>query len=703
MRNVLTIGLLILLATSVFTQEIPDGGSPVLPENAAIRMSLSGGSNGRREIITVENMPFEKAVQGETKTTVTNSWDIQFTIKTNAAILKDDVLLAVFWVRGIESSDETGEVRTEFIFEQDSDPWTKSVTHPLVAVGDWKQYFLPFKSEADYSAGDAAVKFRLGYSPQTIQIGGLQVLNYEDALTMEELPRTSVTYSGMEPDAPWRAQAEQMIDTYRKGEIEVTIKDESGQPVTDAAVKVRMKKHHYKFGSAVVANRIMGDGPDTDQYNQIIEDYFNRVVMENDLKWWSWEGWGDRDTILDALDWLRDADIEVRGHCLVWPSWQHLPDDLEENQDDAEYLRDRVLTHIEDEAGELAGLLVDWDVVNENYWNHDLMDILGDEVMVDWFNKTHEMDPNAKLYLNDNNIISAGGVDYKHQDFYINTVQMLIDNGAPIHGLGTQCHFGSSATPPERIWTVLDKLDDFGLEVQATEFDVNTTDRELQVNYTRDFMTAYFAHPSTVGILTWGFWAGQHWKPEAAFWDEEWNLRPHGEAFLELISETWWTNEDLNSDGNGVASTRAFLGEYDLEISYNGKTIKAGISHGTHKSTVTVLGDDVQLEHGHPTHVSVEKSNEAMSYKLSAAYPNPFNPETVIPYSLPSEGRINIAVFNHNGQHVTDLVSGLQKPGNHSAKWDGRDKYGNQVTSGVYLLRMTTDLSVHSQKITLLQ
>ena len=702
MRNLLTAGLIFFLIFTVFAQEIPEGGTPVLPEDAATRMSITGGSNSRRTIVPVEGMPFDRAIQGETLVELAQTWDAQFSITAGEPINKDDVLLAVFWARGIESSDETGEVYSEFIFEQNSDPWTKSASHAFVVVGEWRQFFVPFESVDDYETGQAAVKFRLGYKPQIIQIGGLELLNYKDILTLGDMPRTSITYTGMEADAPWRVQAEQKIDTYRKGEIEVTVEDENGNPVQDASVKLRMRKHFYNFGSAVVAGRIMGSGSDTDMYNSIIEDYFNRVVMENDLKWGPWESW-DRGVLLDALDWLRDGDIEIRGHCLVWPSWNNTPNDLEANQDDPDYLRNRVMDHIEDEAGELAGLLVDWDVINENYWNHDIMDILGDEVMVDWFKKTREMDANAKLYLNDNNLISAGGIDQIHQDFFINTVQYLIDNGAPIDGIGTQCHFGSNPTPPTRIWSILDRLDDFGLEIQATEFDINTNDPELQVNYTRDFMTAYFAHPSTVGILMWGFWARQHWRPEAALWDADWNLMPHGEAWLELVTETWWTNEDLSSNADGRASTRAFLGDYDLEVTYGGITVKAGIPHETHKSTVNITGSNVDITHGHPTYVTVEKSNSNLSFGLGCAYPNPFNPDTVIPYTLPDAGQTTLNIYNSNGQHIRTLIDGFQQPGHHTIEWDGLDDHGHPVTSGIYLVRMSAGKFSQSGKLTLLQ
>lgn len=595
MRLALALFYLISVVNLGTALEIPSGGQDVLPDDAAIKMSLQGGSRGRRSVVWVSDMPFNRAIQGQTLVATTNSWSVQFSINTTRPVKKNDVLLAVFWARGTQSSDETGEVFSEFIFERNGEPWTKSVSYPIVVVNKWKQFMIPFTCAENYDTGRASVKFRLGYKPQTLQIGGLEVINYGTRKDLDDLPRTSLTYAGMEPDAPWRIQAEEMIDQHRKGDIHIKVLNARRSPIAGATVRVQMTRHAYAFGSAVDAQTMMRGDANSARYNETITTYFNRVVMENDLKWWPWENW-DRVTKIAALDFLRDHDIEIRGHCLVWPSWRHMPGDLEDNKNNPAYLRARVLDHIEDEVGTLAGRLVDWDVINENYSNHDIMDILGDEVMVDWFQLAHSLDPEVKLYLNDYSIISGGGLDEAHRNHYIQTVQYLLDEGAPLHGLGTQCHFGSNPTPPERIWTILDQLDDFGLEVQATEFDVFSDDREFQVNYTRDFMTAYFAHPSTVGILMWGFWEGKHWRPKAALWDKRWNLLPHGQVWVDLVTQTWWTDTTVTTDEAGEATVRGFYGDYTLTLTHDDRTIETNLTHRSEPTTVIFTRSRVEVE-----------------------------------------------------------------------------------------------------------
>ena len=71
------------------------------------------------------------------------------------------------------------------------------------------------------------------------------------------------------------------------------------------------------------------------------------------------------------------------------------------------------------------------------------------------------------------------------------------------------------------------------------------------------------------------------------------------------------------------------------------------------------------------------------AYALEPASPNPFNPETVIRYSLPAESRVNLKVYNLLGQVVATLVEGIQPAGYQSVTWEG-----GGLSSGIYLCRL---------------
>jgi hypothetical protein len=73
-------------------------------------------------------------------------------------------------------------------------------------------------------------------------------------------------------------------------------------------------------------------------------------------------------------------------------------------------------------------------------------------------------------------------------------------------------------------------------------------------------------------------------------------------------------------------------------------------------------------------------------------YPNPFNPETTISYSLQEASDVSVEVYNIRGQKVKTLVDNEQKqPGTHSVTWNGTDQSGRTVASGVYLYRVDAD------------
>jgi len=76
-------------------------------------------------------------------------------------------------------------------------------------------------------------------------------------------------------------------------------------------------------------------------------------------------------------------------------------------------------------------------------------------------------------------------------------------------------------------------------------------------------------------------------------------------------------------------------------------------------------------------------------YELSQNFPNPFNPSTTIRYGLPKAERVTLKVYNLLGEEVAALVNDEQRTaGYHVAIWDGRNKDGSIVASGVYVYRL---------------
>jgi hypothetical protein len=78
-----------------------------------------------------------------------------------------------------------------------------------------------------------------------------------------------------------------------------------------------------------------------------------------------------------------------------------------------------------------------------------------------------------------------------------------------------------------------------------------------------------------------------------------------------------------------------------------------------------------------------------MKYAIHDNYPNPFNPSTTIRYELPEASRVSLVVYDIMGREVQRLVDGVIEPGYYTATWEGRNKSGSPVASGIYIYRFT--------------
>ena len=129
------------------------------------------------------------------------------------------------------------------------------------------------------------------------------------------------------------------------------------------------------------------------------------------------------------------------------------------------------------------------------------------------------------------------------------------------------------------------------------------------------------------------------------------------------------------------------------------KVILSGMSYGKNRDAspgaiparIFVLGKTLQTL-GTVVPIPVTADEPAISYQntLGQNYPNPFNPTTQVAYSLADPGPISVTVFDATGRVVRTLIKTDQHAaGIHVVTWDGRDKRGNLVPTGVYFYRMT--------------
>ncbi|MFL3014118.1 MAG: FlgD immunoglobulin-like domain containing protein [Candidatus Neomarinimicrobiota bacterium] len=90
-------------------------------------------------------------------------------------------------------------------------------------------------------------------------------------------------------------------------------------------------------------------------------------------------------------------------------------------------------------------------------------------------------------------------------------------------------------------------------------------------------------------------------------------------------------------------------------------------------------------------------------FSLKQNYPNPFNPKTTIRFSLPVDSNVELIIYDVNGKIVKEIINNNMETGSYKVVWDGTNKSGAGVGSGVYLYRIKADNFIASQKMIFLK
>jgi hypothetical protein len=122
-------------------------------------------------------------------------------------------------------------------------------------------------------------------------------------------------------------------------------------------------------------------------------------------------------------------------------------------------------------------------------------------------------------------------------------------------------------------------------------------------------------------------------------------------------------------------------------------------------SSAELVSQEVVDANGTPIALTSVVSGGALPQRfgLEQNCPNPFNPETVISYSLEEAGDVSMEVYNCLGQRVRILSAGNQAAGKHNVRFDGTDDTGAQLASGVYLYRLRVGDQQLTRKMVLLK
>lgn len=89
--------------------------------------------------------------------------------------------------------------------------------------------------------------------------------------------------------------------------------------------------------------------------------------------------------------------------------------------------------------------------------------------------------------------------------------------------------------------------------------------------------------------------------------------------------------------------------------------------------------------------------------RIDAVWPNPFNPQTTVSFSLEEAGLVSLEVYGVDGRRVRVLLNDLRPAGAFTATWDGRDDAGRPLASGAWFVRMRAGQAVDTEKVTLMK
>ncbi|MCI0495808.1 T9SS type A sorting domain-containing protein, partial [candidate division KSB1 bacterium] len=92
-----------------------------------------------------------------------------------------------------------------------------------------------------------------------------------------------------------------------------------------------------------------------------------------------------------------------------------------------------------------------------------------------------------------------------------------------------------------------------------------------------------------------------------------------------------------------------------------------------------------------------------LNYELGQNFPNPFNPETTIPYQLGKRSEVTLEIYNIISQRIRTLVHGVQSTGQYAVTWDGTDDAGKSVVTGIYICQFQADEFAATQKLILVR
>ena len=398
------------------------------------------------------------------------------------------------------------------------------------------------------------------------------------------------------------------IEENRKGFGTVYVKDKNANPIKNANIKFVQKDHEFKYGANLFMLDEFNKAEQNEKYKKLFADAFNMATLPfywSDLEPEKGKPRYDknsckvyrRPTPELCLEYCENNNITPKAHCLVYDPWT------------PEWLADKDVYEIkyyyEKRMSELAerfkGRINGWEVINETLCNSGRTALWDTEDMVEWSFDT------ARKYFNSNELIinEAAHVWSKlfmgNRSPYYMQIERALKSGHKIDAIGMQYHMFNRLEDekketdylynPENVYMVLDRYADFKLPMQITEitisnFSYDKIDEDIQAEVVKNLYSMWFSHSSMEAVIYWnlvdGFAAfapqGDMKAGENYFHGGliryDFTPKPAYYVIKDLFEKQWHTEGETRTNEYGSAIFKGFYGNYDIEVTVNGKTTK---------------------------------------------------------------------------------------------------------------------------------
>lgn len=397
------------------------------------------------------------------------------------------------------------------------------------------------------------------------------------------------------------------IENARKGFATIKVVNAAGEPVKGASVRIRQKTHDFKYG----ANIFMLDEFETEEknaeYRRVFKDYFNFATLP--FYWDTLEPEEGKPRYAKdspkvyrrpapdlCLEYCEANGIAPKAHCLHYDHFE--PEWLKKYPVEKQWklLEKRMRECSERYAGRIHG----WEVTNELWWQTATTPMYYDPLFME---RSFAM---AERYFPENELIcNEGGEPFRdtflyNRNPYFMQVERAKLKGARIDTVGFQYHVWSDPTNEERVvakqfdpinmFKVFDTFASLNCPFQMTEVtfpchDPNSKEAEdIQAEVLRRLYTIWFSIPNMEAIIYWNLVDGYAYNAQPGDFNNGENRlagglmrfdmtpKPALLTMKKLFDEEWHTEASLTANDGGRARFKGFYGQYDVEVSADGKS-----------------------------------------------------------------------------------------------------------------------------------